>query len=52
MEQQYRNTIFKEALKSFASPEQLFYNLKDGYFAYIPKNVSGERGKHYKQETH
>ncbi len=34
--------FFKEALKSFASPEQLFYNLKDGYFAYIPKNVSGE----------
>ncbi|MCL4533116.1 MAG: hypothetical protein M1502_02485 [Deltaproteobacteria bacterium] len=27
--------FFKEALKSFTSPEQLFYNLKDGYYAYI-----------------
>ncbi|MFY9598488.1 MAG: hypothetical protein WAP53_08915 [Dysgonamonadaceae bacterium] len=34
--------FFKEALKSFASPEQLFYNLENGYFAYVPKNVSGE----------
>ncbi len=29
--------FFMEALKNFASPEQLFYNLKDGYFAYVPK---------------
>ncbi len=29
--------FFTEALKNFASPEQLFYNLKDGYFAYVPK---------------
>ena len=34
--------FFKEALKSFASPEQLFYNLKDGYYAYIPKGVDAE----------
>lgn len=30
--------FFKEALKNFASPEQIFYNLKDGYFAYVPKS--------------
>jgi len=29
--------FFTEALKNFASPEQLFYNLQAGYFAYIPK---------------
>jgi hypothetical protein len=34
--------FFMEALKNFASPEQLFYNLGTGYFAYVPKNVSGE----------
>ena len=28
--------FFKEGLKNFASPEQLFYNLKDGYYAYVP----------------
>ncbi len=35
--------FFKEALKNFASPEQLFYHLKDGYFAYVPKGKSTER---------
>ncbi len=34
--------FFKEALKNFASPEQLFYNLKDGKFAYVPKGKSAE----------
>jgi hypothetical protein len=34
--------FFKEALNNFASPEQLFYNLKDGYFAYVPKGISAE----------
>ncbi len=34
--------FFKEALKSFASPEQLFYNLFDGYYAYIPKGYNSE----------
>jgi len=34
--------FFKEALKNFASPEQLFYKLKDGYFAYIPKGADAE----------
>ena len=29
--------FFIEALKNFASPEQLFYNLRDGHFAYVPK---------------
>ncbi|MCC6866889.1 MAG: hypothetical protein IT280_12110 [Ignavibacteria bacterium] len=31
-----------EALKNFASPEQLFYNLQSGYFAYIPKGSDAE----------
>lgn len=35
--------FFEEAMKSFASPEQLFYNLKDGYFAYVPKGKKAER---------
>lgn len=30
--------FFTEALKNFASPEQLFYNFNDEYFAYIRKN--------------
>ncbi|GIJ95064.1 hypothetical protein [Capnocytophaga stomatis] len=30
--------FFEEALKNFASPEQLFYNLLGEYYAYIPKN--------------
>ncbi len=34
--------FFTEALKNFASPEQLFYNLNQGYFAYIPKGVESE----------
>lgn len=34
--------FFLEALKSFASPEQLFYNLKSGCYAYVPKNFDGE----------
>ncbi len=34
--------FFTEALRSFASPEQLFYNLNSGYYAYVPKNVDGE----------
>lgn len=34
--------FFTEALRNFASPEQLFYNLNSGHFAYVPKNVDGE----------
>ncbi|MEW6622993.1 MAG: hypothetical protein AB1420_07695 [Bacillota bacterium] len=34
--------FFSEALKNFASPEQLFYKLEKGYFAYVPKNINGE----------
>lgn len=34
--------FFKEALKNFASPEQLFYNLQSGYYAYIPKGADAE----------
>lgn len=34
--------FFSEALKNFASPEQLFYKLNSGYFAYVPKSVKGE----------
>jgi hypothetical protein len=34
--------FFTEALKNFASPEQLFYNLKSGYFAYVPKGADAE----------
>ncbi len=34
--------FFKEALRNFASPEQLFYNLQDGYFAYVPKGSDTE----------
>ncbi|MDR1793286.1 MAG: hypothetical protein LBR36_07605 [Bacteroidales bacterium] len=34
--------FFKEALKSFATPEQLFYHLKSGYFAYVPKEIDTE----------
>jgi hypothetical protein len=34
--------FFKEALKNFASPEQLFYKLQSGHFAYIPKSVGAE----------
>ncbi len=34
--------FFTEALKNFASPEQLFYHLKSGYFAYVPKGADAE----------
>ncbi len=34
--------FFTDALKSFATPEQLFYHLTDGYFAYVPKGLSAE----------
>ena len=34
--------FFTEALKNFASPEQLFYILKEGYFAYVPKGSDAE----------
>ena len=34
--------FFIEAMRNFASPEQLFYNLTDGYFAYVPKRKSAE----------
>ena len=34
--------FFEEALKNFASPEQLFYRLIDGYFAYAPKRKTTE----------
>ncbi|MEA3494682.1 MAG: hypothetical protein U9R42_01460 [Bacteroidota bacterium] len=34
--------FFTEAMKNFASPEQLFYKLTDVYFAYVPKGKSAE----------
>ena len=34
--------FFNEALRNFASPEQIFYNLNSGYFAYVPKSLDGE----------
>ncbi len=34
--------FFRQALKGFASPEQLFYKLQSGYFAYVPTGVSAE----------
>lgn len=34
--------FFTEALRNFASPEQLFYNLNSGYYVYVPKNIDGE----------
>jgi len=34
--------FFTDALKSFASPEQLFYKLESGYFAYVPKGLDAE----------
>lgn len=34
--------FFKQALAHFASPEQLFYKLSRGYFAYIPKGSDAE----------
>ena len=38
----YEEKFFIEALKNFASIEQLFYNLSDGFFAYAPKNKNTE----------
>lgn len=35
-------SFFEEALKSFASEEQLFYKLKSGSYAYIPKGMNAE----------
>lgn len=35
--------FFSEALKNFASPEQLFYHLQGGYLAYVPKGSEAER---------
>ena len=40
--QQKEINFFKEALKNFASPEQLFYKLTSGYFAYAPKGKTTE----------
>jgi hypothetical protein len=34
--------FFTQALKNFASPEQIFYNLNSGYYAYVPKKIDGE----------
>jgi len=34
--------FFTEALKNFASPEQIFYNLEGGYYAYVPKGAEAE----------
>ena len=34
--------FFTESLKSFATPEQLFYHLTNGYFAYVPKGLDAE----------
>lgn len=34
--------FFTEALKNFASPEQLFYKLQNDYYAYIPKGYEAE----------
>ena len=36
------NKFFTVAMKNFASPEQLFYKLTDGYFAYVPKGKGAE----------
>jgi hypothetical protein len=34
--------FFTDALGHFATPEKLFYNLKSGHFAYVPKNCEAE----------
>ncbi len=39
---EFEKNFFLEALKNFASPEQLFYKLKDGYYAYIPKTMHSQ----------
>lgn len=38
IEQQF----FIEALRNFAAPEQLFYNIQGANFAYVPRGVEGE----------
>ncbi len=35
--------FFERALSSFAAPEQLFYRLEDGFFAYAPKGKTTEK---------
>jgi len=34
--------FFTEALKSFATPEQLFYNLSGNYYAYVPRGLDAQ----------
>jgi len=34
--------FFRDALKSFATPEQLFYHLQNKYFAFVPKGFDAE----------
>lgn len=34
--------FFRDALKSFSTPEQLFYKLRNEYFAYVPKGYDAE----------
>lgn len=34
--------FFLESLRNFASPEQLFYNFKNKYYAYVPKGFDAE----------
>lgn len=35
-------SFFEQAIKNFASVEQLFYKLSSNYYAYIPKGMSAE----------
>ena len=41
-DKKYEKKFFIETLRNFASVEQLFYNLSDGFFAYAPKNKNTE----------
>ncbi|OGU58700.1 MAG: hypothetical protein A2V66_15615 [Ignavibacteria bacterium RBG_13_36_8] len=34
--------FFTEALRNFAAPEQLFYNIQGDNYAYVPKGIDGE----------
>lgn len=34
--------FFRASLRNFASPEQLFYKLNSGYYAYVPSEIEGE----------
>lgn len=34
--------FFIEALRNFAAPEQLFYNIQGDNFAYVPRGIDGE----------